>query len=123
MIKKLIYVISQNMDMQLLVNEILNKKYEYDIQEEDNTISIKLNQNMEMIVISSSRSFLILDQKNLDKIHMTIPRNIKCMPSKNYVIFRIINQQNIIDSYLDLTSLYYELESLKNDAIKKLKKW
>jgi hypothetical protein len=104
------------MDMQLLVNEIINRKYDYDINDEDNTISIKLNQKMEMIVIGPTRSFLILDQKNLDKIHITLPKNIKCIPSKNYVMFNITKQQNIIDSYLDLTSLYYELQHLKNEC-------
>lgn len=106
------------MDMQLLVNEIINKKYDYEIQDK-NTISIKLNNQMEMIVIDPLRSFLIINNQKLNKIHMTIPKNIKFIPSKNYAMFSITNQQNIIDSYLDLTSLYYELQHLKNNTINK----
>ena len=105
--------------MQLLVNEISNQKYEYNIHPDDQTITIKLNSHMNMIVMGPLRSYLIMDHEGIDKIHCPLPKNIKCIPSKNHAMFTIKKQQNIIDNYLDLTSLYYELQHLKNDAINK----
>lgn len=107
------------MDLQMLIRELNDQKYSYDIINH-NTINIKLNSiKNNMIILSYERCYLIIDTEYLLNIHFTIPKNIKFLPATNYAIFTIKNKQSIIDSYLDLTYLYYEIQHLKNDSINK----
>ena len=107
------------MDYYKILSDELNiQKYKYAIY--SNTITIILNEYYQnILVLSPSRNYLIMDNYGLDKIHITMPKNISCYAAKNYTKFTIKKTQNIVDSYIDLTSLYYEIQYLKNECLNK----
>lgn len=54
-----------------------------------------------------------MEHEGFININLKIPKNITLIPCTNYAMFLVKNKQSIVDSYIDLTSLYYEIIYLK----------
>lgn len=103
-----------DMDIEILKNELNIQKYNYKIDKKNKTITIKINPiRNNIIILNEEKSYLVMEHEGFININLKIPKNITLIPCTNYAMFLVKNKQSIVDSYIDLTSLYYEIIYLK----------